>query len=140
MLMAVPSAAGAQQEGVPGDGFGVPPAGPSPGCQELITLRNEIQKHWWAIKRAHERSASVHEACPLFKSYLATETKLINSLVEHGHTCGAPPDVLRQLKENHAKSSQTGEEVCQAAAQHPRRIETWPPGDYWLPGQRLPGR
>src|SRR5262249_22485415 len=83
MLVSVPFAAGAQHEGAPGDGFGVPPAGPPPGCQELTALRNEIQKHWWAIKRAHERNASVHEACPLFKSYLATETKLINSLVEH---------------------------------------------------------
>lgn len=130
LFVAIPVAAGAQFGGMPGmpgsapggmpGGFGAPQAGPPPACQQLMTLRDETQKHGLAIQKANARKASVQEACRLFKVFLASETKFMKGIEEHGRTCGAPPEVLKQVKEGHAKAAQIGKEVCDAAAQGPR--------------------
>ena len=132
LLVALPCAATAQFGGMPGmpgsmpgpGGFGGapsgPPSGPPPACQQLLAMRDEIQKHGMAIQKANERKAALPEACRLFKNYLAAETKFMKSLEENGRSCGAPPDVLKQVKEGHTKASQIGKEVCEAAAQGPR--------------------
>jgi hypothetical protein len=130
VFVAVPFAAVAQFGGMPGmpgsmpggmpGGFGGPPQGPPPACQQLMTQRDEVQKHGMAIQKANQRKASVQEACRLFKSYLAAEAKFMKGIEENGRTCGAPPEVLKQVKEAHAKASQIGKEVCDAAAQGPR--------------------
>ncbi len=108
--------------GAPGGGFGAPPpqAGPPPACQQLLALRDETQKHGMAIQKANERKANVQDACKLFKSYLAAETKFIKGLEDNSRTCGVPPDAIKQVKEGHAKAAQVGKQVCDAAAQGPR--------------------
>lgn len=128
LLVAVPVAASAQFGGMPGmpggaprgGGFGGPPSGPPPACQQLLVLRDETQKNGMAIQKANARKATVQEACQLFKSYLSAEAKFIKAIAENGRTCGVPPDVLKQMKEGHAKASQVGKQVCDAAAQGPR--------------------
>lgn len=128
LLAAIPVAAQAQFGGMPGmpggvpggGGFGGPPAGPPPACQQLLALRDETQKHGLAIQKANERKANVQEACRLFKAYLATEAKFIKGIEENSRICGVPPDVIKQVKEGHAKASQVGKQVCEAAAQGPR--------------------
>jgi hypothetical protein len=108
----------------------------------------ETYKHWKGIQEAHQRKASVEEACPLFENFLAAQTKFIKEIEDNGRVCGAPPDLLKQIRENHAKASQSGKDVCEAAARSwgplwgPRRSPrgNWPAGDYWLPGERRPGR
>ena len=37
--------------GPPGGGFGGPPQGPPPQCKELLSLRDDLQKHGAAIER-----------------------------------------------------------------------------------------
>jgi len=130
-------------------------------------LRDEIQRHGTAIQKANERKATVQEACKLFKTFLAAETQFIRGLEDNSRTCGVPPDAITRAREGHAKASQTGKQVCDAAAQGPRptgrdpwdalqdplkpgRFEThedncnlcWNTGDFGLPGDRehLPGR
>jgi hypothetical protein len=132
MLMAVPWAASAQFGGMPGmpggmtggvpggGGFSGPPMAPPPGCQQLLALRDETQKHGMAIQKANERKASVQEACRLFKNFLAAETKFMKGIEENGRTCGVPPDLLKQIKESHTRAAQIGKDVCEAAAQGPR--------------------
>jgi hypothetical protein len=123
-----------------GGGFGGRPQGPSPACRELMSIRDEVQKHGTAIQKANERRATVQEACKLFRSFLAAETKFINSL-ENARTCGVPPDAIKQAKEGHTKASAIGKQVCDAAAQSPGPVfpddcrvcgQTgdfgWPPG------------
>src|SRR5262249_30139455 len=95
MLVAVPCAASAEFGGMPGmpggmpggvpggGGFSGPPAAPPPGCQQLLALRDETQKHGMAIQKANERKASVQEACRLFKNFLAAETKFMKGIEEH---------------------------------------------------------
>jgi len=125
VLVAAPFAARGQFGGMPGmpsapgapGGFGAPPsqAGPPPACRELMSLRDETQKHGIAIQKANERKVSVQEACKLFKTYLASGAKFIRGLEDNSRTCGVPPDAIKQAKEGHAKAEQVGKQVCDAA-------------------------
>ena len=73
------------------------------------------------LQAAGEKKAPAEELCKLFKAFLASEGKLLKGLQENGATCGAPPEVLKQVKEGHGKASEVGKKVCDAAAQGPRQ-------------------
>lgn len=140
LVVAIPFAAAAQFGGMPGlpggppggvpgaDGFGGAPPAKPPSCQQLLALRDEIQKHGQAIQKANQRRASVQEACRLFKAYLSAEMRFVKGIEEHGRTCGVPPELLKQVKESHTKASQTGKELCEAAARgsQPLGLSLWP--------------
>jgi hypothetical protein len=117
----MPGMPGSMPGGMPG-GFGAPPpqAGPPPACRELMTLRDEAQKHGMAIQKANEKKASVQDACKLFKNFLAAEAKFIKGLEDNSRTCGVPPDAIKQAKDGHAKAGQVGKQVCEAAQGPPR--------------------
>jgi hypothetical protein len=119
----MPGMPGSMPGGMPG-GFGAPPpqAGPPPACRELLTLRDETQKHGMAIQKANERKADVKDACRLFKNFLAAEAKFIKGLEDNSRTCGVPPEAIKQAREGHAKAGQIGKQVCEAAAQGPRPV------------------
>jgi hypothetical protein len=129
LMVAAPFAAYGQFGGMPGmpggmpgggGGFGGPPAGPPPACKELLSMRDEVQKHGTAIQKANEKKATVQEACKLFRNFLGAEAKFIKSLEDNSRTCGVPPDAIKQAKEGHSKASVIGKQVCDAAAQGPR--------------------
>jgi len=115
--------AGAQFGGMPGmpgsGGFGGPPAAPPPQCQELLTIRDTLQKHGQAIEAANTKKAHVKVACKLFRNYIATEAKMIRLLDANGPSCGVPPQINKQVRESHAKAIQIGKQVCEAAARGP---------------------
>jgi hypothetical protein len=100
-------------------GFGAP-AAPPPACQELLTLRDETQKHGIALQKASERKVPPAQACPLFKSLIAAEAKFIKALEQNGSTCGVPADIPKKIKAQHERLAQIGKRVCDAAAQGPR--------------------
>jgi hypothetical protein len=150
-MVAAPFAAYGQFGGMPGmpgmpgavpggGGFGGPPQGPPPACRELLSMRDEVQKHGTAIQKANERKATVQEACKLFKNFLGAEEKFIKSLEDNSRTCGVPGDAIKQAKEGHSKAAAVGKQVCDAVAQGPRTAG--PTGDFWLPRRdsRKPGR
>ena len=111
---------GAPPGGPPGAGFGGPPAaGPPPQCQQLLTLRDELQKQGAAISAANDKKADVKVACGLFRNYLATEAKMIKALDTNGPSCGVPKEVNQQVRGSHAKAQQLGKQVCDAAARGP---------------------
>jgi len=137
----MPGLPGGTPGGVPGvGGFDGPPAGPPPACRDLLAMRDEVQKHGTAIQNANERRATVQEGCKLFKNFLFAEDKFIKSLEYSTRTCGVPPDAIKQAKEGHAKASQIGKEVCEAAAARGGIRPSLPMGDFWWPGDRMPGR
>jgi hypothetical protein len=129
VLVALPlHAARAQFGGMPGapgmpgspgmqGGFGAPPSGPPPACQELLVNRDETQKHANAIRIASQKKAGPEEVCKLFKTFLASETKMIKSLEQQSALCGVPADIIKQLKASHVQAEKTGKHVCDAAAQ-----------------------
>ena len=106
--------------GMPGSPFGAPQQGPPPACQQLLATRDETQKHGQALQAAGQKKAQPEELCKLFKNFIASETKMIKGLEEHGATCGAPPEVIKQVKAGHSRASQMAKQVCDAAAQGPR--------------------
>jgi hypothetical protein len=104
--------------GMPGGGFGAP-AAPPPKCQALLNIRDELQKHGQAISSANQKKADVKVACSLFRKYIATEAKMLRMLEADGASCGAPPQVIQQVRGSHAKAQQIGKQVCDAAARGP---------------------
>jgi hypothetical protein len=131
-LVAVPlGAASAQFGGMPGmpgspgmpggGGFSAAPQQPPAACQQLLTLRDETQKHAMAIQAAGQRQKkpSPDEACKLFKAYLGSEAKMIKALETNAQICGVPADMIKQVKAQHGQASQTGKQICDVAARGP---------------------
>jgi hypothetical protein len=105
---------------MPGGAFSAPQE-PPPACQQLLGYRDEVAKHGQALQAAGQKKAPPDELCKLFKAFVSAETKMIKGLQEHSATCGVPPEILKQVKEGHSKSSQMGKQICDVAAQGPRQ-------------------
>src|SRR3981081_143437 len=105
--------------GGPGGQFGAAPQ-PPPARPQLVTLRDETQKHGQALQAASQKKASAEELCKLFKVFLASETKMVKGLEEQSATCGVPPEVIQQVRSGHSKATQTSKQICEVAAQGPR--------------------
>ena len=104
----------------PGAGFGGPPAGPPPQCQAIAGDRaTNCRSTAQAIGAANEKKADVKVACGLFRTYIATEAKMLKALETNGASCGVPPEVVQQVRGSHAKAQQIGKQVCDAAARGP---------------------
>src|SRR5262249_60158719 len=93
--------------------------GPPPACQQLLSARDEVNKHGAALKAAGEKKAPPDELCKLFKAFVAVESKMIKGLQEHSATCGVPAEGIKQVKEGHGKASEMRKKICDAAAQGP---------------------
>jgi hypothetical protein len=104
---------------MPGGAFSAPQA-PPPACQQLLSTRDEVNKHSQAVQAAAQKKVPPDELCKVFKVFLSSETKLIKGLEEHSTTCGVPGEVIKQVKAGHSKASQIGKQVCDVAAQGPR--------------------
>ena len=105
--------------GMPGAPFGAP-SQPPPACRELLALRDETQKHGQALQAAGKKKVGPEELCKLFKAFLAAESKMAKGLEERSTICQVPAEVIKQVKASHARASQTGKQICEAAAQGPR--------------------
>jgi hypothetical protein len=104
-----------------GPGFGGPPAGPPPACQQVLAMRDETQKNATAIRAVTDKANAQKKppdpvvTCKLFKVYLASESKFIKGLQTNQQTCGVPPDVIKQAQEGYGRASEIGKQVCDAA-------------------------
>ena len=115
----------AQFGGIPGT---PPQPGPVPVCQQLLTLRDETQKHGAALQAASQKKAKPDEICPLFDAFLAAEAKMIEGLVENSATCGVPAATISQVKSAHDKATQMGNQVCDPRSRRPWCFNTLVPG------------
>jgi hypothetical protein len=99
------------------------PGGPGGGqpteaqkvCLQFPSIREEVEKGAATIRAAGDRKAAREEVCPLFKAFAAKEAKLVNFLTTNQKTCGVPPNVITQVKQNHAKTVQIRTAVCATA-------------------------
>jgi hypothetical protein len=105
-----------------GGGFGGPPAGPPPACQQLMAMRDEAQKNGSLIAAANQRKVKpeLTEVCKLFKTFIASEAKFIQGMTENVSLCGVPPQAIKSYQEAHGKATLIGKQVCEAA-EHPRQ-------------------
>jgi hypothetical protein len=67
-----------------------PPQQPPPACQQLLTLRDETQKHGQALQAASQKKASPEELCKLFKVFLGAETKMLKGLETRARPAASP--------------------------------------------------
>lgn len=113
----MPGMPGGPGAGPPGGGGGFgPPAAPPPHCQQLLEIRDQVQKAGQAIESANQKKVHVKVACGLFRNYLSAEMKMIRALETVGPKCGVPPDVAQKVRAGHAKAQIVGKQVCEAAA------------------------
>jgi len=93
-----------------------------PPCVEQFgKLRDDAQKKAQAIRTASEHKVPPKEACALFNSFFAAETKLIKYAAENATWCGIPQEVIGNLKLSHSKTESIRTQVCRAAAAGPPR-------------------
>ncbi len=121
---------GGASGGPPQGGFGGGPAqggfsspgpmggGPSEAqkvCLTFPNIREDVEKGAAGIRAASERKATRDEVCPLFKAFAAKEAKMVKFLEANQKLCGVPPNIVTQVKQNHAKTVQIRNNVCSAA-------------------------
>jgi hypothetical protein len=75
-------------------------------------LREEVEKSAGVIKAASDRKASREEVCPMFKNFAAKEAKMVTFLETNKKLCGVPPQIITQVKGNHAKTIKIRDNVC----------------------------
>jgi len=103
---------GGFSQGGPGGPGGVPEA--QKICLNFPSIREEVEKGAATIRAAGERKATREEVCPLFKAFAAKEEKLVSFLTTNQKLCGVPPNVITQVKQNHAKTIKIRNTVCSA--------------------------
>jgi hypothetical protein len=84
--------------------------------QEFMKLRDVAQKKAQAIRAASERKADAKTACGLFNAFSDSELKMIKYATDNATKCNIPPEIIGNLKQGHAKSSEIRVKICQAAA------------------------
>jgi hypothetical protein len=94
---------------------GPPPQTP-PCLQEFLRLRDDASKKAGFIRAANEHKVSAKEACGLFNAFVAAEFKMIKYAETNATWCGIPPQVVPDLKKQHAQATQIRNKVCSAAA------------------------
>jgi hypothetical protein len=102
----------------PPPGMGPPGGGPSEAqkvCLTFPSIREEVEKGAAGIRAAGDRKATREEVCPLFKTFATKEAKLVKFLETNQRLCGVPPNIITQVKQNHAKTIQIRNTVCSAA-------------------------
>lgn len=100
--------------GPPGGGAG-PSAAQQDCMKQFQPLREEAEKRANLVKAAGQKKSSPQEACKLIGHFHAAEAKLVNFMTSKQSACGIPPEVPKQLKAGHARTSQMLKQVCAAA-------------------------
>ncbi len=109
--------------GTPGARPAIAGQGPPPGasafanpaqqvCLEFPTMRDDVAKTFSQIRTASERKISREEACPLFKAAALKEDKMLKFLLTNKALCGVPPQIITQVKTNHAQTLRVRDQVC----------------------------
>jgi hypothetical protein len=96
--------------------FGPAPGKEPPCLHEFAKLRDDAEKRAAAIRVASERKAAPKEACQLFNAFVAAQSKMAKYAADNGVWCGIPNEVVANLKEGIAKTSEIRTKICQAAA------------------------
>ena len=91
-------------------------AGPQRDCGgEFLPLRAEAEKKAAAIKAA-AATKKQPVVCAAFKNFAAAEAKVVKYVEDHGAECRIPPDAVKAMKGNHAKTLEIRTKVCDTAA------------------------
>jgi len=109
-----PASGGSFSPGGPRAGPPPPGAQPPPVCLEFPPIRDAAEKDGLAIRAASDRKAAREEICALFNKFVGTEARMVKFLETNQKVCGVPPDAIKHVKGQHAKSQQIRKQVCSA--------------------------
>ena len=93
-------------------------------CLTFPALREDMEQTASAIRAASERKAPREEVCPLFKTIVVKEDKMLKFLIANQRLCGVPPNVINQVKTNHAQTTRIRNVVCSTAPAGPAAAPT----------------
>jgi hypothetical protein len=119
-------AAAPAQAAVPQSGGFAPPGAQAPNpfspqqggganiCEQFPALRGQAEKDANAIKAASERKAQREEVCAAFTKFMGSEGKMVKFLETNQKACGVPPEAIKQVRTQHARTQQIRKQVCTA--------------------------
>jgi hypothetical protein len=99
----------------PGGGGGGGGGGNAALCQKFPEIRSDTEKAAGAIRTAGEKKLPREEVCPLFQKFAASEARMLKFLTDNQRNCGVPPEAIKTVKSNHARTLQMRTAVCSAA-------------------------
>ncbi len=108
----VPATGGSFSPGGPRPGPPPPGAQPPPVCLQFAPIREQAEKDGGAIKIASDRKAQREEICALFTKFVGSEGRMVKFLETNQKVCGVPPDAIKHVRGQHAKSQQIRKQVC----------------------------
>jgi hypothetical protein len=96
--------------------FATPPAQAQqmPCVNEIMPLRQAVEKQGAALKAAVDRKADRSEVCNRVKSYASAEAKFVKYLEANQSFCGIPSDAIGQVKANHGHTLKMRGQACAA--------------------------
>lgn len=115
----IPATGGSFNPGAPRPAAPPPGAQPPAVCLEFPAIRDQAQKDGGAIQVASNRKASREEICALFTKFIASEGRMVKFLETNQKICGVPPDAIKHVRGQHAKSQQVRKQVCAAGPSAP---------------------
>jgi hypothetical protein len=83
-------------------------------CLEFPPIRDQAEKDGTAIKAASDRKAAREEICALFNKFVGSEGRMVKFLETNQKVCGVPPDAIKHVRGQHARSVQIRKQVCSA--------------------------
>jgi hypothetical protein len=86
-----------------------------PCANDIVPLRNAVDKEGHALKAAIDRKAERSEVCGLVRRYAAAEAKFVKYLETNQSWCGVPAEAMTQVKANHSKTLKMRSQACAAA-------------------------
>lgn len=101
-LALVAEATGASAQGAP--------------CQnEIMPLRQEVEKNGLSVKAAIDRKAAPPEICNQVKRFVSAEARFVKYIEDNQAWCGIPPEVVTQVKTQHGTTLNLRQRACAAA-------------------------
>jgi len=85
-----------------------------PCANDIMPLRDAVEKQGKALKAAVDRKAERSEVCSRIRSYAAAESKFVSYLEQNQSWCSIPPEAVAQIKANHAHTIKMRGQACAA--------------------------
>lgn len=114
-LAVLSAVAGARAQGAP--------------CQnEIMPLRQEMEKTGMSVKAAIDRKAERSEICNQVKRFASTEAKFVKYIEDNQSWCGIPPEIVNQVKTQHTNTLGLRQKACAAPPPGAAGRPAVPPG------------
>lgn len=85
-----------------------------PCMNEILPLRQAVEKEGVRVKGAIDKKAERSEICNRLKSFAASEAKFVKYIETNQTWCSIPPETVKQLKAGHGNTLKMRGQACAA--------------------------